>query len=374
MKKSLLLSVVVALGACAVNATSYTVFSLQDKGEWTGNGDELVMTKSIDGHTFKIDYKKAGSSSDLLNPTSSNYAWRVYKNSTVELTSDITMKTIVITYDDYSNQKYCVTMSLSDGWTGNLVDALYTLVNENGSTSITLTADQGQGRINSLVVSDEAGVVEPPVMPDGVIFEDAFDKNLDAWTKQNDTQLSDFNGWKINTNSPKCAICSPYYGGAAHAADSWLIKEFDLTNWTNVEMSFSQAFGFTLPTTQDEHYTVNVREVGGEWTALTMVNFPEKGSGNWSKWITNTFDLSEYDGTKIEIGFRYYFADPSDTAWELQNFKLSGENKSGAVEGVDVEDVNAAPVYYNLQGVRVENPSNGMYIMVKGDKATKVAL
>ena len=43
-----------------------------------------------------------------------------------------------------------------------------------------------------------------------------------------------------------------------------------------------------------------------------------------------------------------------------------------AVKGIESVDNNAAPVYYNLQGVRVANPNNGIYIQVKGGKATKV--
>ena len=39
---------------------------------------------------------------------------------------------------------------------------------------------------------------------------------------------------------------------------------------------------------------------------------------------------------------------------------------------VDNNDSNAAPVYYNLQGVRVERPAAGIYIMVRGDKTSKV--
>ena len=42
--------------------------------------------------------------------------------------------------------------------------------------------------------------------------------------------------------------------------------------------------------------------------------------------------------------------------------------------GVDeiVSDEEAAPVYFNLQGQRVDNPEKGIYIMVRGTKATKV--
>lgn len=42
--------------------------------------------------------------------------------------------------------------------------------------------------------------------------------------------------------------------------------------------------------------------------------------------------------------------------------------------GVDeiISDEEAAPVYFNLQGQRVDNPEKGIYIMVRGTKATKV--
>ena len=41
------------------------------------------------------------------------------------------------------------------------------------------------------------------------------------------------------------------------------------------------------------------------------------------------------------------------------------------VEGIEAED-NAPAVYYNLQGVKVANPENGVYIKVQGNKASKV--
>lgn len=41
-------------------------------------------------------------------------------------------------------------------------------------------------------------------------------------------------------------------------------------------------------------------------------------------------------------------------------------------EGEDGINADAAPVYYNLQGVRVENPGKGLYIRVRGNKSDKV--
>lgn len=42
------------------------------------------------------------------------------------------------------------------------------------------------------------------------------------------------------------------------------------------------------------------------------------------------------------------------------------------VNDVIAADADVAPVYYNLQGVRVANPANGLYIKVVGEKASKV--
>ena len=43
------------------------------------------------------------------------------------------------------------------------------------------------------------------------------------------------------------------------------------------------------------------------------------------------------------------------------------------VENVEIDN-NAPAEYYNLQGVKVANPENGVFIKVQGGKATKVML
>ena len=46
-----------------------------------------------------------------------------------------------------------------------------------------------------------------------------------------------------------------------------------------------------------------------------------------------------------------------------------------AIENVTVDfDENAPVEYFNLQGVRVENPANGLYIQRQGNKVAKVIL
>lgn len=65
--------------------------------------------------------------------------------------------------------------------------------------------------------------------------------------------------------------------------------------------------------------------------------------------------------------------------WYYQDAKITeGVTSNGetAIEGVEADelDANAPVVYYNLQGVRVNNPEGGLFIKRQGNKATKVIL
>lgn len=59
---------------------------------------------------------------------------------------------------------------------------------------------------------------------------------------------------------------------------------------------------------------------------------------------------------------------------DLNTDKLTvGNPGSSAVESLDSDD-DAPAQYFNLQGVKVDNPVKGIYIVVKGNKTMKVAL
>ena len=52
---------------------------------------------------------------------------------------------------------------------------------------------------------------------------------------------------------------------------------------------------------------------------------------------------------------------------------MFSDNQSG-VKSVMVEDADAPVEWFNLQGVRVANPDNGVYIRRQGNKVEKVVL
>ncbi len=53
---------------------------------------------------------------------------------------------------------------------------------------------------------------------------------------------------------------------------------------------------------------------------------------------------------------------------------LSKSNVVTGIEGITIDSSQNNVKYYNLQGVEVDNPSNGVYIKIEGSKATKVII
>lgn len=142
----------------APTVDGYTIFDISTPGKWTGDGNGWDYSVTIDGKTFIISSAKADSTTDLISPVNNNYAWRVYKNSKFTIESqDIDMATVVITYDDYNDGYYCLEMDLSEGWTGTLSGATYTLTSA-GMKNLACTAVNGQTRIKKIVVSDKSVV------------------------------------------------------------------------------------------------------------------------------------------------------------------------------------------------------------------------
>ncbi len=70
-----------------------------------------------------------------------------------------------------------------------------------------------------------------------------------------------------------------------------------------------------------------------------------------------------------ELG-AYSWVDSDDNAVEMTAV-LTLKNHGG-INDVTVDEANGPAAYYNLQGVRVENPESGLYIRVQGGKAVKV--
>ncbi|MDE7419017.1 MAG: hypothetical protein K2N35_02280, partial [Muribaculaceae bacterium] len=86
---------------------------------------------------------------------------------------------------------------------------------------------------------------------------------------------------------------------------------------------------------------------------------------------TETANFTVAEDGKLSIKMEKTINPAEQNRFAFKSFSLSYLGK--AATGVEVAvDENAPVVYYNMQGVRVANPSNGAFIKVQGKNATKV--
>lgn len=180
------------------------------------------------------------------------------------------------------------------------------------------------------------------------------------------------NPWKFSSYG----MTGNAYNISGKTADAYAVSPvFDLTNRIK-PISITQTFAYNYVTVEQvpEYFSIAVREEGAtEWTVLTAAPAPE-GTGKVSKWTyvdDYTIDLGAYEGKKIQIGYHYVADGTVCGGWQIKDILVKGK-KTSAVSDITVEDENAPIYYYNLQGVRVANPSNGLYIRVQGKKSAKV--
>ena len=69
-----------------------------------------------------------------------------------------------------------------------------------------------------------------------------------------------------------------------------------------------------------------------------------------------------------------YVAGKNESPAMVHKFTYDPNVDPGAVEEIEVADPNAPVEYFNLQGIRVANPENGLFIRRQGAKVSKVAL
>lgn len=89
-----------------------------------------------------------------------------------------------------------------------------------------------------------------------------------------------------------------------------------------------------------------------------------------------TKEANDYVNTKTDAAnpFTFKAEDLKPQLYIAYTKKDSGDDNTTGIETVIEEDVDAPVEYYTIQGMRVENPAHGLYIVKKGNKVTKMVL
>ena len=101
------------------------------------------------------------------------------------------------------------------------------------------------------------------------------------------------------------------------------------------------------------------------WMALGT---PEGFKMKFGDMAGNTMNVASY---KEQI---YFHPDKNDMKKYEMISPVGDYKDTGAVEGIGADEFDGVATYYNLQGVRVANPENGIFVKVAGSKASKVVI
>lgn len=106
-------------------------------------------------------------------------------------------------------------------------------------------------------------------------------------------------------------------------------------------------------------------------TAYVTIDAPEYFTVKYAFADAASFsDYSSVLAIKDNGTLTYYVTDGENTSEETE-IEFTGADTS-AISDITVDEA-ADAVYYNLQGVRVANPENGVFVRVAGGKASKIA-
>lgn len=207
----------------------------------------------------------------------------------------------------------------------------------------------------------------PPVVSDIVYNKDL--KSEECGFTWVNNEINDGQNYVWSISSKYGLKASAYISDTNYVADAYAVSPvLDLTNReAPVTVDFSQAANFFKGTFADA-VSVVVREEGTTaWTVVPGLSVPE--SDSWAFNPVATMNLDQYAGKKIQLGFRYTSTDKVAGTWEIDKLVVKAPAKS-AVSAI--ESAEGEAVYFNLQGVRVVNPENGLYIKVVNGKSQKV--
>lgn len=185
---------------------------------------------------------------------------------------------------------------------------------------------------NSLIMNGATGVITMWVYGDasqnetGVAFRN---RTLMAIVKKADAMNVDFRGW-------------------------------NLYSWNLDAEPAAEIFTSKGATSVGDAFYLDAIYIDHNWPADTdpVYDPEEEGYKAWTGTIAyNRLERSTWD-------------DQAERMARLTDISLPNDG----VENVAVDADNAAPVYYDLRGVRVDNPAAGLYIKVAGNKASKVMI
>lgn len=364
MKKFLLSMVAMLTIGLAANAADVTIKA--------SDFNQSTLTATKDGYTVKLA-KENGSTAPAFRGDGSI---RLYAKGTITI-SGTKITNVVFTLASDAGYRY-TTLTASTGtvatqavgdektsWSGDASSVVFTVgdfatLGSDGETKA------GQFRFTEITISGEGGGGgDPTPDPQGVKFEKAtslatgsyvFVVNEDGAYKIGSPAAASVNYGRINLSDVTVADNAL----TTDAANAFTITVAD--GKATIQDGNGRYYAM-----DDSHFTsfqfYTEINAGCYWTYAF-----EGDNVKFTNGLNTTCIIAQSKGNQ---GTWYANVAPADAPAEFNLPILFKQAKSDGISDITVDE-NAPVEYYNLQGVRVANPENGLYIRRQGNKAVKV--
>ena len=153
------------------------------------------------------------------------------------------------------------------------------------------------------------------------------------------------------------AVASSFGKGTAGSAPNWTVVDLDVatSGMQNIYVEFEN---------------VTISDYDSSAKTFTITDAKDATFEGYNKW-SNSITIPSDDDVYNVFGFLNYYQAINDPAPKLQFYPIEFSRATG-VEGIATE--NVAAEYFTIDGVRVANPENGIYIVRQGNKVSKVII
>lgn len=193
------------------------------------------------------------------------------------------------------------------------------------------------------------------------IFGETFTESLGAFTIEN-TLLPEAAEYIWSWGGANYgAKASAFISGASYASESWLISpEIDLTGVSETVLTFEHV----INKWPDADYakancTLWGRTAGGSWKQITIPQYT--GNDSWTFGASGEISLASFEGSKMQLAFKYTSEDDKSGTWEVKNLVLNGipavAHAPARAAGAAVATTSKNAVYY-YDGAQWTVPDN----------------
>lgn len=385
MKKLLLSLAVLAIGLISASAKEYTLFSADNYQSWAfeGGADGYTATLTVDGEEFTITTAKSKSTSNLVKPGDQI---RVYKNADITISSkNFKFTNVVLTASatNYGGEQ------TAEGWTQSWnADALtLNLSSETAANSVKMSATANQFRVVKIVVSDTKIAPEPePEKTKVASVKEAIalanntvaivDFNLTVgFVNRSNIFAVDAAGDFIQvygSNDYKVGDVIPAGWEAKYTLYNGATPEFMPTGTlpaaTEGKFEAKEVAAADITTALVNSVVVVKNVVFDAATPAEKVNFTGK-VGDTELSFRNNYTVPSVEAGKYDVTIVVTIFNNAPSLY-IVSYAPAG---SSAIDNI-AADANAPVEYYNLQGIRVANPENGLFIRRQGSTVSKVII